>query len=76
MADETFDSAAATERLKRILYKAEDIRNVMNKEIINYYAESYLDSSEEEERARGAIRKYLRYVIQDIDALLDGELRD
>ncbi len=76
MADELFDSTAATERLKRVLYKVEDIRNMMNKEIINYYADSRPDSAEIEERDRAAIRKYLRFAVQDIDALLDGELRN
>lgn len=76
MADETFDSEAATERLKRVIYKVEDIRNVLNKEIIDYYYDSRPQSADDEERDRSAIRRYLRIATDDINALLNGLLSD
>lgn len=74
MADE-FDRQAAYERNENIVIRIQKIRDMMNKELIDYYYKRQPESRDQEEEYRQGMRKYLRFAIEDIDSLLDNDLR-
>ena len=72
MADE-FDRDAAAQRHNAIINQAEEIRDGLTRNVINYY---YSDpTSEDEERVkREGMRRYLEIAIDEIHNLLNGKL--
>lgn len=74
MATTPFDVETARENQKAILDEVIEIRNIINKEVINYYYDLPPQTDGEEQRHREAMRKYLRIVSERIRELLEGKL--
>ena len=66
-----FDKSKANSRKEFLLNKVRKVRDLLEKDVINYYSDDYVESEEEERKQRQGIRKYLRYAYQELDAILD-----
>lgn len=66
-----FDKQAANEKREFLLNKIRKVRNLLEKDVINYYSEDYVESLEEEHKQRQDIKKYLRFAYQELDRILD-----
>lgn len=72
MAD--FDVEAASRRQHEILVWVEEIRDMISKEVINYYWDEIPESEEKNASNREGMRKYLIQARDRINRLLDGAL--
>jgi len=72
MAD--FDVDAASRRQREILVWVEEIRDMISKEVINYYWDEIPESEEKNVSNREGMRKYLVQARDRINRLLDGAL--
>lgn len=68
---EEFDKEAARERHNEIIREAQRIRDGLNKDVIEYYYESYPESEEREREYRLGMRKYLDIAYERLRDLLN-----
>jgi len=67
-----FDKAKANQRKDFLLNRVRKVRDLLEKDVINYYSDDYVESEEEERKQRQGIRKYLRFAYQELDGILDA----
>jgi hypothetical protein len=73
MAEE-FDKNAAATRHDAIIKDVQWIRDGLTKDVIDYYYNSYPDSTEAEQKQHAEMRKYLDLAWNRINDLLKGKL--
>lgn len=71
-----FNKQEANERRDGLLNRVRRVRDTLEKEVINYYSDDYVESEEEESKQRRDIRKYLKFAYDDLDGILDDLDRD
>ncbi len=69
MAEQTFDQERATRTNRELIAEAQRIRDLLSKEVIDYYWEAPTSEAEEREYHDG-MRKFLRQAVERIDDLL------
>lgn len=70
MADE-FDSSAAARRHDDMMRQAQGIRDMLSRELIDYYYNSYPTSEDQERQQISGMRRYLQNARDRIGDLLD-----
>ncbi len=73
MAEE-FDKDRAFARQREILRWVQEPRNILTKDVIDYYWEKVPETEEKNQEYREDMRKYLRDARDHINRLLDGDL--
>ncbi len=66
-----FNKEEANDRRNFLLSRVRKVRDLLERDIINYYSDDNIESQEEESKQRRAIRKYLKFAYEDLDKLLD-----
>lgn len=66
-----FNIEEANERRTFLLNRVRKIRDLLEKDVINYYSDDIVESVEEEKKQRLDIKKYLKFAYQDLDKILD-----
>lgn len=66
-----FNIAEANQRKEFLLDRVRKVRDLLEKDVINYYSDDYVESEEEERKQRQDIRKYLKFSYQELDKILD-----
>lgn len=74
MAEE-FDRDQAMRRQREIITEVQEIRNLLNHEVIDYYYDRAPDSETEVAEHQEGMRRFLRRAAERIDGLLRGDLR-
>ncbi len=67
-----FNKSEANNRKEFLLNKVRKVRDLLEKDVINYYSDDYVESEEEERKQRQDIRKYLKFGYQELDGILDA----
>ena len=66
-----FNIEEANERRTFLLNRVRKTRDLLEKDVINYYSDDIVESVEEEKKQRLDIKKYLKFAYQDLDKILD-----